>query len=439
MNKNWLYRILAIALVAMLALPVFAMAEEAEFELGGEEGVELIEKAPYAPPEDPVNEPGDDDFPSAKTQVWEWDFSKYYGTSYSCTVDVDVANPEHYTNYWFDAQGLMSGFSKKNTKNSVATVDRDGNIKIKKAGTTVITYSGKDVYSRKVSLKITLNVKNTAKITLKDATCSMYMTPDPMHVALNDADKAIYTWAGGEQEIATGDDDTTFFVNFTSSSKSVATVLRYDTTDPGYGDVKTKKIGSTKVTAKLYRIDDGNIYQPFELAKATAKLKVVANKWVNSDSKIKDRALAYAKAKDMFIIGIEKAEYVKKNADGTYNVKLDFYLANGTEWSIKKMWGLNIDSVAANVYDNAYDREHYEVAPEKEGTTYTIAQAADKAITCNAKKGKIGKFSITLTNQADIVDLANANTMVFLPYDAQATFSMFKNGEPTHLAWKQSY
>lgn len=55
MNKNWLYRVLAMALVAMLALPVFAMAEdvaalnefdavdEVEFDLGAEGAEEEVE------------------------------------------------------------------------------------------------------------------------------------------------------------------------------------------------------------------------------------------------------------------------------------------------------------------------------------------------------------------------------------------------------------
>ena len=110
MNKNWLYRILAIALVAMLALPMFAMAEEVEtFDLGGEEGVELIEKKLDTPV--PAVDPA---MPDPTQQVWEWHFDENAGTDYSCTVDIDLANPEReyihsdgpVSEYWIEPYGF---------------------------------------------------------------------------------------------------------------------------------------------------------------------------------------------------------------------------------------------------------------------------------------------------------------------------------------------
>lgn len=47
MNKNWLYRVLAMALIAMLALPVFAVAEDAEPMVGLTQSEEAVEEEAF--------------------------------------------------------------------------------------------------------------------------------------------------------------------------------------------------------------------------------------------------------------------------------------------------------------------------------------------------------------------------------------------------------
>ena len=171
MNKNWLYRILAIALVAMLALPVFAMAEEVEtFDLGGEEGVELIEKKLS------YTEAGD--------TPYDWDSTNYAfdfdGGSQTFSETIDLANlgADDANGYpaWltrterFTYVNAMSTWKKTNSNSKVATVSSAGVVTLTgKTGKTKITFTAKGANTNaKATCTINLTVKNTMQIKLPD-------------------------------------------------------------------------------------------------------------------------------------------------------------------------------------------------------------------------------------------------------------------------------
>lgn len=121
MNKNWLYRILAIALVAMLALPVFAMAEEfeeVEVILGNdgvvEEAADVEENLVID-----VEEDNPDDYFEVDFDEKTWDAGKFYLAGEEATdgfiIGVDIG----------DYDGVAS-LSFKSNKSKVATASQYG-------------------------------------------------------------------------------------------------------------------------------------------------------------------------------------------------------------------------------------------------------------------------------------------------------------------------
>jgi len=147
MNKNWLYRVLALALVAMLALPMFALADEVlpEQAEGAAEAGELTF--------------GNDEV-VGKSERWAYDEDR--------DIEVDLASGDPNASYEVNAGTTHQIYvfevapatkvKFKSSNKKVAMVDAEGVLSAIDVGSAKITVTGKSHYGKK-NLKMTFTIK----------------------------------------------------------------------------------------------------------------------------------------------------------------------------------------------------------------------------------------------------------------------------------------
>jgi len=182
MNKNWFYKVLALVLVAMLALPMFALAEETEeVVIAAEAPAEVVEDdevvaddVEAAGEEAEDAEAGEVDLGEAVAKTWFEDAGIIYVDLASRHVpSYDIAIEDEGAVWQIVVENVKDGtdasLSFKSSNRKVAAVGDDGSIVLMKPGKVTITVRGyiPDKKS-KVSAKFKLNVT--------DANRPSYMT-----------------------------------------------------------------------------------------------------------------------------------------------------------------------------------------------------------------------------------------------------------------------
>jgi hypothetical protein len=152
MNKNWFYRVLALALVAMLAVPMFAFAEE-----------DVLATAAEAPAEELATAlEGDEDVqPIAKRALDGIDVLDVY-LGYSVVEDLgdwDINDPQFFNTQINLANSNGGKESFKSSNKKVATVSPTGLITLVGVGRTTITCTGY-VDGKKKTTKFLFDVKD---------------------------------------------------------------------------------------------------------------------------------------------------------------------------------------------------------------------------------------------------------------------------------------
>lgn len=473
MNKNWLYRILAIALVAMLALPMFAMAEETAIELGAD-GEATVAEQKLATDLNPWGETVGYTAADAETNV-----VLLYATNLVMNIDMATDWLDYYL-VTTDDEGFDwvsdSLVCTKNSKKSVLTCDKHNHITIKKPGKAVLTLKATNaVTGEKVTIKVTVNVKDSSGFKLQKETGiddGEDFTTKVWNIALGAPFNGVNEFGVSDsQAIAesdvialravvldpTGDtsdmvqvdypvtsdtmgmwggaittdicpqqtDKINRIATYKSSSKSVVAV------NPFTGQITAKKTGSATITATLYDVVErgetgaANAYAMKTLKK---KIKVVKNKSaVNRDMKW---ALSAAKAAGDYYFGVKQAEYKKIKFDSEGNptsaeLQITFFVANGTSTTQKDIYDCSA-TVKYFKFANpmrASMGAFYSVLSDAEiGNTLIEADEDDPNIAKGKAKmtwkaGKISTFKKTFKIDVDdcpIVDLTSSNSCVIL-------------------------
>jgi len=148
MNKNWFYRVLALALVAMLAVPMFAFAEEDVLATAAEAPAEELATALEGEDEiEPKVVFSADDLIDVMLGVKVPMYGGLYDLSTSPIVQLNLTN----------SNGKKESFKSSNKK--VATVSATGAVFFVGAGTATITCSGYvDGFKKKLTSKIVFDV-----------------------------------------------------------------------------------------------------------------------------------------------------------------------------------------------------------------------------------------------------------------------------------------
>jgi hypothetical protein len=413
MNKNWLYRILAIALVAMLALPVFAMAEEVDtFELGA---AELEEKKLDYDPQDAVEwDPEDPD-------INPFDFDEGSKT-YACNIDLGNLS---WDNTVFKYVNAMSTFKKTNSNSKVVTVSQRGTISLTgKTGKAKLTFTAKGAHTEeKATCTINLNVKNTAKIKVNDWVSSIaaFIQPDdqPTYEMKYDGDKD-------------PDNVDRYYLTFKSSNKDSVEV------DFETGELHIKKPGKATITIReYYEHEEGE--RPLLVCTLKKTITVKPNKY--TDTKEDEKACAAAaKADEDLYVGVRSAEFTKFDEDaGTGTLKVTLFIVNGTANPIKKIYG---GPDGCNV---AMSLVKYETAREKRlningdaevlaGGTYLEADKS-KSVNWKANAKNIGTLTMEI-KEVPIKDLTGDLKQVVVDMFEYRTTK--KDLDPTQI-WIKEY
>jgi len=387
MNKNWLYRILAIALVALLALPVFAMAEEVEaFELGA---VELEEKKLTYDPVDP--DPWDPTVP--------FDFD---GPSVTYNTTIDLGNLT-WDDTHFLYENAMSTFKKTNSNSKVVTVSQRGTISLTgKTGKSTITFTAKGAHTEtKSTCTIKLNIINTAKIKVHDfpGSKAAYIQPDPQ--------PTYDFWYVDDGEDTVPENADSYYLTFKSSNKN-AVAVDFET-----GELTIKKPGKATITIREYwEAAEGE--RPLLVCTLKKTIEVKKNQY--KDTKADEEAcLKAAKADEDLYIGVRSAEFTKVDTEaGTGDLKVVFFVANGTANTINKIWGLSEATVIGKKYATARDKrlntENFEeILPEGGGEV--VAEGKSKTVSWKKNGKKIGTLEVTFKD-APLADLTGDLTQV---------------------------
>lgn len=178
MNKNWLYRVLALALVAMLALPMFALAEEAgqaEAVIEEQDSALIGDSADASdiildrdPVEDGLYDPevSEDLLPYVICNAYAGgtqartiylggtaNVQKYFEECLGITTDVEFPGKVQIYDKNF---ATITSF--KSSKKAVATVNSEGIILGTGAGTATITIKGKALDGSKKTCKVDVTV-----------------------------------------------------------------------------------------------------------------------------------------------------------------------------------------------------------------------------------------------------------------------------------------
>jgi len=415
MNKNWLYRILAIALVAMLALPVFAMAEEVEeFDLGEI----VLEEKPL------TDDDGDgeaDPFPWGEP----WDFNNP-STTFEETIDLGNAA-------WISQQflytGAISTFKKTNSNSKVVTVSQRGTVSLTgKTGKSTITFKAKQSQApydyHTVTIKLT--IKNTAKLVLADGAKAF-----PSSAAAYIADEDDHTYIGkyvvdGED---TDPDQGNYYVTYKSNNKKVADV------NFATGALTVGKKGTATITVRLYNEPIVG-ERPMLVASLTKKITVKANEY--KDTKVDEEACLKAAKDDKDIyVGVRSAKYTKVDTEeGTGDLKVVFFVCNGTKNPIKEIFGLSEAGVTVKKYETAKDKRLNSDKFEElmaEQTTELLAEGKAKTVNWKANGKKVGTIEATFKG-VPLVNLTGDLTQV------EATSFSYKltkkDLEPTEIVIK---
>lgn len=418
MNKNWLYRVLAVALVAMLALPMFAMAEEKDaFQLGanGEAtAVELMAKESWDP--------------EIPTVVVDFD------SSLNLTLDVDLGNEDHFEDYYLvnaTEEFLDDDFTYyKSSNTKVATLDKHGHLCIKTTGKSTITVKGKNsdgkIKTKKIKLDVTnsrapksvviLNAddgdkdvsKSTISVSLGDDTKEIINLKTQVKDKWGDEIENEYPDSGSKTGVATLRSNKTKVAQ--PLTKDETTGKRVDDYDNEYAvEVDVSATGSAKLTATVLQDQKITTYTNIKISKHS-KEQVV--------KKQLDLELSRAKSTTSVVVGVKDAKIVRvKKEDGAitdwyYDVTL--YICNGIGHTIKKIVPDGTEKIEIQIgdYKGATLQDLYDATPA-DATEMGDPVKKGKELTVNWKNNKVSTMKITVDSD-HFVKLSDAKVGLFV-------------------------